>query len=508
MLRNSPEKLCCSRSIGGVVTLIASLALPETAAAHSFGRIYTLPIPLEYYGWAASIVLVVSFVIAALFARSSERQTSFRQLEINASGPAWAVFFLTLQGLCLALLVLAVLSGFVGHPNSNVNVNMTLFWIVFVLGFAYFSALIGGLFERINPLENVTEGLARCLAWVIPKFRNGVFQYPATLLGYWPATLLYLGFIWVELFGRTTPFVLSQWLLGYALFNVVGALVFGSRPWFRYVELFSVFLRLLSMCSPLCLQRQRSVSDSSTSTTKAWRWSIRWPFSGLVGKTPEHVSLVAFVLCTLAATAYDGFHETVPWLRFFWSTFIPWLDPGIGWAAVQKYRSLLTYWQWGGLLVAAISYFFLYFLAVWLGKLLARSHLGLGYLLRSFSYSLIPIALVYHASHYYSLVETEGPRIFPLLSDPFGKGWDLFGTADWFRYSIIPDMEITWHAQVGLIVIGHIVSVIIAHKAALAVFDDRRSAALSQIPMLFLMIAYTVAGLWILALPLETPRLM
>ena len=63
-------------------------------------------------------------------------------------------------------------------------------------------------------------------------------------------------------------------------------------------------------------------------------------------------------------------------------------------------------------------------------------------------------------------------------------------------------MSWVWHVQVGLILLGHVVSVYVAHRIALRVFETRRQALISQLPMLLLMMAFTVAGLWILAQPL------
>ena len=47
----------------------------------------------------------------------------------------------------------------------------------------------------------------------------------------------------------------------------------------------------------------------------------------------------------------------------------------------------------------------------------------------AFAYSLVPIALVYQAAHCFTYLLTEGQLSFALASDPFGWGWDLFGTA-------------------------------------------------------------------------------
>ena len=45
-----------------------------------------------------------------------------------------------------------------------------------------------------------------------------------------------------------------------------------------------------------------------------------------------------------------------------------------------------------------------------------------------FAYSFIPIALAYNIAHVITLLLIQGQLIVPLVSDPFGSGWDLFGT--------------------------------------------------------------------------------
>ena len=96
-----------------------------------------------------------------------------------------------------------------------------------------------------------------------------------------------------------------------------------------------------------------------------------------------------------------------------------------------------------------------------------------------FCYSLLPIAVAYHFTHY-----------FPFLMDQAG----LFAATN---------MSVIWHTQVAVLVLGHLVSVYVAHRTALLVFPTQRAAVLSQLPLLMLMVAYTVFGLWILSLPLS-----
>jgi hypothetical protein len=91
-----------------------------------------------------------------------------------------------------------------------------------------------------------------------------------------------------------------------------------------------------------------------------------------------------------------------------------------------------------------------------------------------------------------------------LVSDPFGWGWNLFGTARQGAEAVIVPADWVWHSQVALILAGHVVSVYLAHARAVELFPRTRQAVLSQLPMLVLMVAFTAAGLWILSLPIAS----
>ena len=89
--------------------------------------------------------------------------------------------------------------------------------------------------------------------------------------------------------------------------------------------------------------------------------------------------------------------------------------------------------------------------------------------------------------------------MIPNLSDPFGRGWDLFGTVD-FVPNVAPfSPETVWYVQVVALTVGHVAGLAVAHDRAVDLFEDRRLALRSQYPMLALMILYTVGGLWLLS---------
>jgi hypothetical protein len=218
---------------------------------------------------------------------------------------------------------------------------------------------------------------------------------------------------------------------------------------------------------------------------------------------------VLFVLFMLSSTAFDGLHATQVWARLFWEDFAALLAPWIGDNIVQTYpllRDLFLGWQILALLLSPFAYLGLYALCLAAMRRITGCTLPLGELARRFAYAFIPIALAYHAAHYATLLVTQGLMIVRLVSDPFGIGWDLFGTALWLHRPVIPDMDWVWHTQVGLILLGHVASVVVAHREALRLFGGRRDLAVrSQLPMLALMLAFTAFGLWILAQPVTAP---
>ena len=118
----------------------------------------------------------------------------------------------------------------------------------------------------------------------------------------------------------------------------------------------------------------------------------------------------------------------------------------------------------------------------------------------SFVLTLVPIAVAYHLSHYFSLLLTAGQFIIPLASDPFGRGWDLLGTAGYKVDLAIVSPYVFWYSAVGIIVLGHVVAVFLAHEVAVRLFG--KEALVREVPMVLLMVAYTCLSLWILAQPI------
>ena len=454
--------------------------------AHSFGTPYNLPVPFWMYAYGASATLAVSFAIVAYFAGvpiNVERiARSGEAVGLRIPGPLLGV----LRAISVGLLILCIATGLFGTRNVYTNFNMTFFWLVFALGFLYLTALIGDLYALINPWRVLCDGFV-----AVTRLPAGLTSYPAWL-AYYPALVLYASFIWIELFGHSEPFSLAVVLIAYTAVNCCGAALFGRAAWFRYGEFFAVMFRLVGLMAPVAYAPEPD---------GGYAVSYRKPLTGLLERPAEHVSLLLFVLFMLSSTAFDGLHETLPWVSVFWKNIFPVLTAG----STRPYTVTVNYyyyWQWAMLLVSPFVYLLIFLGFTVASKVAAGSRKGVRALALAFALSLVPIAFVYNITHYFTLLASQGLQIVRLMSDPFGVRWNLFGTATLSSDPVILDAGTVWHAQVALILIGHILGVYVSHIEALRVFNGTRRALASQLPMLVLMIIFTTVGLWILSLPI------
>jgi hypothetical protein len=466
-------------------TALAALVfglMPSLALAHSFGRQYNLPVPLWLYLYGGAAALALSFLLAAFMMRGQQHAVvKPRLLLYKKSSKAHLG-----RALSVGFLLLTISTGFLGNRDPYVNFNMTFFWIVFLLGFTYLSTVTGNYYRDINPFTSLGLVFSRAF----PRWRRGYFRYPLWA-NYWPAFVAYLGLIWIELFTHNTPLSLGQTLGAYTLYCLAGMALFGVAKWSRYGELFSVMFRLMALMSPF----------------HRGRHAVSWqaPLSGMLREQPRHLALLLFVLFLLSSTAFDGLRATSWWVALFWQDRTGLLTEWLGSAPIYNFSTLRPYYmayESSVLLLSPFVYGAIYMFCMALAKLLTGSSLTVMQLSLRFAYSLLPIALVYNITHYYTLIFTQGVKVVSMLSDPFGWGWNLFGTAGLWRAPIIPDVAVVWHTQVGLIVLGHVISVYIGHRIALRTFTTARQATLSQLPLLVLMMAFTASGLWILAQPI------
>jgi len=478
---------------------LVGCAISFPALAHGFAERYDLPVPLHLYVAGSAAAVALSFVVVAYFVRGDRtvrHYPTFNLLRTNVGRIiASRIVRLFLRLFTVFMLVLVVVAGIIGDADPFKNIAPTTGWVIWWVGFAYVSGMLGDLWALVNPWRTVFEWAEWLLARLQAGKRLGLNREYPERLGSWPAAVFFVWFIWAELIwpASDTPAKLAQMIITYSVITWTGMLLFGNRNWLRHGEVFTVLFGMLARFAPTEYIAERN------------EWNLRPWAVGLLPDKPMSVSLTVFVLLMLSSVTFDGLLATP-----LWGEIAQWM------LMSDLLRPLILLLQdITGNAIAAIStialvVFLLLFQMMYVlfcgfmyvaTPARARAGLSIGELARLFVLSLVPIALAYHLAHYLSFLLIVGQYMIPLASDPFGFGWDLFGTKLYFPDIGIVNAKFVWITSVIAIVTGHIIAVWLAHVVALRRFGDSKAALRSQIPMLFLMVAYTMLSLWILAQP-------
>ncbi|WP_371094723.1 hypothetical protein [Streptomyces sanglieri] len=412
--------------------------------AHGIGAQHDLPLSPFYAFAGAFAALFVSFLALGLLWSASR----FRGDRAGRPVPSALQRLadarptrIALRALGLAAALYVTLQLLLGPDDPDRNPAPGAVYVLLWVGLVPASLLLGPVWRPINPLRTVHLLVCRALG------RDPAAGRPLPAeLGLWPAAAGLLAFTWLELVAPdpASADALLVFLGGYAGVHLAGAARYGAG-WFDRGDAFEVYSGLLARLSPLV---------------------FRSPFNGL-DATPQAPGLVATVCVMLGSTAYDGFSDSPSWIT-----------------TVQTASLGRTTTATLGLLGAVALVAALYALCAGAVRLISGQ---LPHPLTAFAHSLVPIALGYLIAHYFTLFVTEGPRTVmvalgadnPAPPDPpLGPG----GVAT---------------LQVAAIVLGHVLGVIAAHDRSVRLFPSGRAVA-GQLPLLVLMITYTIGGLSLL----------
>jgi hypothetical protein len=500
------------------MTAVVLLGHSGGVAAHGFGQRYDLPVPLWLYVTGAAAAVALSFVVTGVFVRGTHDLRPYPRLNLLTSPigrllahPA-CLFLLRLAA--VGMLVLLALTGLLGNQLPMRNLAPTLVWIAWWVGLAYVSALLGNLWAVLNPWQVLFTWAAALYCRRKPAQALSLrLPYPPAL-GAWPGVVLFLAFAWVELVfeGAAVPANIAIMALIYSGLTWTGMFLFGPDLWLRYGEVFSLAFGLLARCAPTevrvvdtavcracsiaCRGQDGECIDCYPCFRRAGvdqrQWNLRPFAAGLMRPEAASGSEMVFVLVLLATVTFDGFMATPLWVSL--EKALCTLLPGPGTACLTIVRTL-------GLIAFPALFLGVYLVCGWIMATASRRHLTGRTLARMFVYTLVPIAIAYHMAHYFSFLLIQGQYIIPLLSDPFGVGWDLLGTTGYRPNLGIVGARFAWLTAVLAIVLGHVLAVYLAHRVALRLLRARAPARRSQYPMVVLMLGYTMLSLWILAQP-------
>jgi len=447
--------------------------------AHGIGVVRDLPIPAVYFYVGASLVLVVSFVLLfALWRRPL--------LEERAKGQALPGWFgrLVLSGavrivlglFSVLLFGLTLATALFGTTTSLLNFAPTFVYVIFWLGIPFLSVLFGNVWSVLSPWRAIADAIV----WLLElrgREARPVLEW-SDRWGRYPAAAALFAFVALEL-AKVSPDYPRTLAIATALYSywaLAGMAVYGRDAWTRGGEGFAVMFELLSRIAPFAAREGRIV--------------LRWPFTGLAGDERTRGALL-FVAVMLGSTSFDGFSRTIRWQDLTSQVRAHLAD--------SSHRTVDLAVM--GVNLVGLGLFIAAILATYLMAVAAAEKLGgiRRSLTPDFVLPLVPIAAAYMVAHYFTLAVIQGQFIVTLASDPFGRGWDLFGTADFAPNLALVSPQTVWYVQFGALVVGHVAGLAIAHDRAVVVFPDTRRSVEAQIPMLALMVLYTSAGLWLLS---------
>jgi hypothetical protein len=490
------------RAWRAVLIGLGGALLPGVAAAHAIDSTFQLPVPRWLYLAGAAVAVIASFVVSIVLVRPATANPRYRRWPVPA-------VLGRVASTGLAILGLAWWFGaiWVAYAVGDITqLPAVLFWVGIWVGLPVAAVLVGNPWPSLSPFRTVhavAEWVARRLG--AERLDLGL-PYPAGA-GRWPAVFLLAAGIWSELVLPATASAdrVGPLMVGYTIIALLGMVAFGRVAWLRNGELFEVLLGwfgrigsvgrrvvVASACAGCELRCDPSRCVDCPECAAAADPRERQPelrpwFTGLTEVRRATWSDAGFIVLALAGVTFDGMHETSLWGGFLNATL-----PGTS-SVVGPYYGVIVV-DTLGLIGLWLGFLAVFAVACLLTRLLnARDvgHVPLGTVAGEYAATLLPIAGGYLIAHYATLILQNALFLPDLLRDPLAS---VAPTIDFIPVSVV------WYVSVLAIVLGHVVAVVLAHRIALR--DAPRHPILAGVPLVLVMVGYTVLSLWIIAEPI------
>ncbi len=427
----------------------------------------------------------------------------------------------------LLIFWLVILAGFFGTPVGNMNISITFVWMLW--WFALIAIMVpfaSRVWCTVCPIPAFGDWIQR-RGFIRKKTKeNPTTQgksWPKRLRSIWPQNL---GFLMIATFSAllvTRPEATALILLALILAATVVAVVYSKRAFCRYLCPVGGFLGLFSMFSSLELRakdKELCKRHMSKDCVKGCDVSFGCPWFEYPG-TMERNNFCGLCFECVKACPFDnialrtrGFGKDLlvkgrHGLDEAWKVFImltlavlyivvmqgPWgivrtwanvfYTPPYGWA-LNGVNGFLLYAGifWGSTLLI-IPGIFLGFTS--LSRFLGGRQVRLKVAFTNLAYAAIPLALAAWIAFSIPIVMVNWSYIVATVSDPFGWGWNLFGTRDVAWQPLIPQ----WipYIQMAVLNIGLAFSAYFGFRIARETFGAERSFR-AFVPLLaFLLLA-------------------
>ena len=437
-----------------------------------------------------------------------------RVLKARAFQPA-------LMLLTLAVFTLAIATGLLGTPAGSRNFGIVFVWIVWwALLIVALVPFFGRLWCAICPIPAPGEWLQpRGIVQRVPgKLRTRGLRWPRRLRNMW---LQNFGFLGVALFSTvilTRPGVSAWLLLGFLLVGVALSALYKNRVFCRYVCPVGGFIGLYSLLSPIELRvadpdvcASHKTKDCITGNERGYGcpWMVfpgdltRNAYCGLcmecLKTCPKNnivLNLRPFGADLMVANerrldeAYKAFIMLGCALLYSTVLLGPW-----GW--LKDWANLHSLPHWGLYALGFVTFTLvllpgLFAAAVTLGRRLSGQRRPVRALLTDYAYALVPLGLAAWIAFSVGFVLVNGTYALAVASDPFGWGWDLFGTADIAWAPLAPGL--VPFLQVGVLTAGLLAALNTVYKIARQT-APHRMAFLASLPVSGFAVVVTLAFL-------------
>lgn len=441
--------------------LLTLFLVPSTVAAHEVGGArFESPIPLTYLLGSAAVTVAVTALWLGWSGRPPGDNWS---LSLGRISPRTFGTVRTVGLVVFSVGVLgALLAGFLGPQAAAENFATALVWGVWIKGIGLVAILVGSPWSALSPWNN----FHRVLSWLEGEEVSWT-DYP-NRLGVWPAVA---GFVLVvgvaeNLLGLSQQPTLTVGLVAmYAVVMLLGGVGTGSA-WFARADFLSVLYRSFSRVAPVAAER---VDDGV-------QVNVFPPWRGCTQPVDEP-GMASFIVALVYTVSFDGFTSTPEYQSLLFAA----------------RESLAT-----GTATALLLYLFglVTFLAVFFATATLSDTFGgeSAQPAKAFAPTVIPIAAAYEFAHYYPFVAGNLSRSIEIVSGLLGVPANV--SVLWWL-----SIPMFWASQVVLIVAGHLIAVVAAHGVAVDRYRTLQAARRGHLPLVVLMIGYTVLSLWIVSRP-------
>ena len=410
------------------------ILISSASLNHGVVNVGDLPIPFDIVLNSSALVVLITFVY--LKVSWKESIITPRQEVFNDKQN----FIGKLFGIIILFLLVA--PGIFGDESSKTSVAPLILWVFLWIGVPVLGLLFGDIYSKFNPLN--------LFSLKSDKPESVYF-----------ACILFIGLTWFELVWRRPGNPLNIAVVLITLFVCVNLLRYFLKKSLIEVD---PLLLLHYLYSKLKLFNSRPYFRSLLDN---------------IGNLAKLKGIEYFVLLMIGTVTYDGLRETTFWYNQFGSR-----TDDMGFSTMMFLIMNLG---------TILFYRFACFFAIKVGG----SDLKLNHVSNLFGHTMLPIAFAYHVTHYLTLLLFESQTFFYRFNDPIGIGMNILNVEEpTINYFIEP--LVIWGIQVAVTLLGHMLSVVLAHDLAVKLFGHQQSDK-TQYIFLFITVALTLQALFVLS---------